>query len=64
MRVLISGPTYINDDNALIIYNTTKPELTLKEKCKKIIDWTYLEHGEWFIPYSGHLWLEKEVFGE
>ncbi|KAL7534277.1 hypothetical protein ACHAXR_005771 [Thalassiosira sp. AJA248-18] len=36
MGVPISGPTFVNGDNMSFIYNTSKPESTLKKKSSSI----------------------------
>ena len=36
MGVPISGPSYVYGDNMSVIYNTSRPESTLKKKCNSI----------------------------
>ena len=36
MGVPLTGPTYIYGDNMSVIYNTSRPELTLKKKSNSI----------------------------
>ena len=36
MGVPIRGPTFIYGDNMSVIYNTSRPESTLKKKCNSI----------------------------
>ena len=36
MGVPLTGPTYVYGDNMSVIYNTSRPELTLKKKSNSI----------------------------
>ena len=36
MKVMIYGPSYIHGDNMSVIYNTQRPEYTLREKSNSI----------------------------
>jgi hypothetical protein len=60
MGIPLSGPTYVYGDNKSQVTNSSRPELTLKKKCKiPFATMQFVNQLQWVRPCLRTLGLER-----